>query len=271
MSSQSEDPEVVKNRITELCKTSLDISISKDVLMTKTNRVILRMSNRGETGVIRDKIMEDEALTNLIKVNIPRKRRERMLILSVDPSVREDLVKEAIKRIVEESTHVSRMAKEVSRKLQSSTLDENARETLQDLYTETALDFSVIRRIKNRNGRMNWLIDIDGNDRDVLLSHKIICLDFERYRVVDFISVTRCFKCQSFGNYADQCKGETHCAKCAEDRSMKNCKSGTVCCHNCYFQVKNGEYSYYADSTKCPANQKFSLKTLPQHSQCRPF
>lgn len=123
MTTPTQDPEVVKNKIKELCKTGTDIPIPRDVLMTRTNRVILRMSNRVDTGIIKDKIREDDALKNKIKVNVPRRRRERILILSVAPSVDEDMVRDSVKRMLEESTLISNLAKEISMKLQSSTLE----------------------------------------------------------------------------------------------------------------------------------------------------
>lgn len=172
MISPTQDPDVIKNKTKEIFKSGTDIPIPRDVLMTNTNKVILKTSNRVDSGIIKDKIMEGDALKKWIKVNIPRRKYERILILSVDPGIDEDLVRNSIKRILEKSTSISNVVKEISRKMQSSSLDKTARDALQEPFLDTALDFNIVRRIKTKNGRINWLIDIDRNGRDVLLGYK---------------------------------------------------------------------------------------------------
>lgn len=87
----------------------------------------------------------------------------------------------------------------LSKKLSVHTLDPHAREILEDLYKETTPEFHIIKGIKTRNDKVNWLIDVDKRCKDFLLCKKRICIDFERYRVVEFVSIARCHNCQFLG------------------------------------------------------------------------
>lgn len=262
----SMDVEFVKQAIKESCRTNKDLPTPGDVVITKNRQVILRMSSKSDTELISSALREEESLKDKVKINVPRKRRERMLILSVDPDIQEDTVKDTLESTLSEVVVGDGLYRGLTNKLNSQKLDAQAREVLQELYKETAPEVHIIKNIKTRNGKVNWLIDVDRNCRDHLIQRKRICVDFERYRVVDFVSITRCFKCQAFGHYAGTCNRDTHCVKCSGPHILKDCKETEVVCCNCYFENSSGDCSHRADSPDCPIYKLYRQSLLPDRS-----
>lgn len=266
MNAKSDDPVEMKTRIKNICKANPEAPVPKDVVVTKTNKVILRMSRQEDTEKMREVIMKDTEIKNKIKVNIPRKRRERLLILSVDPEVEQSQIEETIRKILQESTITDEVTKDLSKRIHDPTLDEGTRKTLRDLVYNAVPEFSIVRSSRTRQEKNNWLLDVDGKGKEVLLGIKRICIEFERYKIVEHIAITRCFKCQTYGHYSSQCTGEVHCTKCAEGHDVKDCKSGVTLCSNCYFENKEGECAHRADSPDCPVYQKYRLAKLANRS-----
>lgn len=262
----SMDVEVVKQAIKDRCRTNKDLPIPGDVVITKNRQVILRMSSRSDTEIISNALREEENLKDKVKINVPRKRRERLLILSVDPDIQEDTVRHTLESTLSEVVGGDSLHRGLTNRLNSQNLDAQTREALQDLFKETAPEVHIIKNIKTRNGKVNWLIDVEKNYRDYLIQRKRICIDFERYRVVDFVSITRCFKCQAFGHYAGTCTRDTHCVKCSGPHILKDCKETEVVCCNCYFENSSGDCSHRADSPDCPVYKLYRQSLLPDRS-----
>lgn len=86
-----------------------------------------------------------------------------------------------------------------------------------------------------KSGRANWLIGVGRELMEHLIDDKRICIDMERYRVVIFVEIIRCFRCQAFGHTAVKCEREIKCAKFAGKHYVKDCSVDTVTCANCYF------------------------------------
>lgn len=266
LNAQTDDPVEMKSRIKKICRANPDAPVPRDVVLTKTNRVILRMSRPEDREKLKEVIMKDSEIKNKTKVNIPRKRRERILILSVDNAVDQSQIEEAVRKILQDVTMSDDVTKDLSRRMYDQALDEGTRKTLRDLVYSSVPEFNIIRSTKTRQEKNNWLLDMDGKGKEILLGMKRICIDFERYRVVEHIAITRCFKCQVYGHYSSQCTGETHCTKCAEAHDVKDCKSDATLCSNCYFDNQDGDSAHRADSPDCPVYQKYRLKTLANRS-----
>ena len=108
-----------------------------------------------------------------------------------------------------------------------------------------------MRKQITRAGNHNWIISVDDKGRALLLTRKRICIDFERIRIVDYIPIIRCFKCQKFGHVISKCENEQICPKCAENHEEKVCKADFVKCGNCYFEGADTEANHRADSADC--------------------
>lgn len=256
----------IKKAIKTSCMKDRNLPTPGDVVITKNKQVILKMNSRGETEIISNALREAEELKDKVKINIPKRKRERMLVLSVDPEVTEEMVQETLESALMDMEGRDSLHRGLSIKLNSNGLDDQARVILQELYKQAKPEVHVIRSIKTRNGRLNWLIDVDKNGRDHLIQRRRLCIDFDRYRVVDFVPITRCFKCQAFGHYAGSCKGDLHCPKCSGAHILKDCNETEVICCNCYFEDATGDCSHRADSPDCPIYKKYRLTLLPDRS-----
>lgn len=196
---QAEDMEELKREIKSKCKDNKDLLVPGDVLITKNKQAISKMKSRRETETIRDVLQKSDTLKEKIKINIPRRRRERVLILSVDQDTKEEMIRDTVKQVLLKSIADEGIVRDLSKKLSVHTLDPHTREILEDLYKETTPEFHIIKGVKTRNDKVNWLIDVDKKCKNFHLSKKRICFDFERYRMMEFVSIARCHKCQAMG------------------------------------------------------------------------
>lgn len=255
----------IKEKVKDLCRGRQDLPTPNDVIMTKSNQVILKYKNKKEVETIKNTFTESEDIKELAKVNVPVRKRDRILILSVDPTVKEEVIKEEVEKLLQ-SAGAEDTYGGIREKLESTTLDVATKNLLEGLLRKVDTEVRIIRKIDTRQGKVNWLLDVDQDGKQILLRLRRICLDYERYRVVEFISITRCFKCQKFGHMANNCKDGIQCVKCAEGHLLKDCKSAKLCCANCYYNDATGDCDHRADSVECPVFQSYRNSVLPNRS-----
>lgn len=81
----------------------------------------------------------------------------------------------------------------------------------------------------------NWFLEHNSKIRENLLQRVSVYLDFSSCRVVDFFAVSRCNKCQGYGNLAKFSKkeGGSICAHCGQNgytfRECRNKEREPVC------------------------------------------
>lgn len=211
-------------------------------------------------------MIEAEEVNDLAKINIPIRRRERVLVLSVDPQMPENEVKKALETQIMEGG-VGDIYVGLADRLESTDMDQHTKLLLEGLLKKpSSREVRVVRKIETRAGRNNWLIDLDMESKRALLSAKRVCIDFDRYRIVEFVSIMRCYRFQKFGHISNNCKDEMHCPKCAGEHLIKDCKTETTCCSNCYFEDCTFGHEHRADSTNCPVFIKYRESLLPRRS-----
>lgn len=263
--TESQDAGELKEKIKLLCKEKENFPAPTDVVVTKARQVIMRYKNRKELETARDRITESEEVKEMARINVPIRKRERVLVLSVDPAVTEQEVKKELEAHITvggvEDSYVG-----LTDRIETTTMDSTTKLILEGLLKKPSREVRIIRKIDTRMGKHNWLVDVDAESKKALLSSKRICIDFERYRVVEFVSIMRCFRCQKFGHLANNCDGEQHCPKCAEGHSIKDCKSHKVSCSNCYFENATANCEHRADSTSCPVFVNYREGLLPRRS-----
>lgn len=255
----------LKEKVKTICKAREDLPAPADVMITKNKQVIMKFKNRKEVETVRDIMKDAEEVKDVAKISVPVRRRERVLLLSVDPEIEEINVKKEVEAQIEEGG-VEDIYTGLNDKLETATLDPATKTILEKLLKKPGREVRIIRKIPTKQGKVNWLLDVDVDSKNLLLDKKRICIDFERYRVVEFISITRCYKCQKFGHLANRCEGEIHCSKCAGSHNIKDCKSTKESCANCYFEASEDSTEHRADSTLCPVFIKYRDSLVPKRS-----
>lgn len=256
------DAEAVKSEVKRVCKADGELGIPNDILVTKLGQIILKLRNKKETEIARTLLQKDENLRDKIVINVPKRRRERILILSVDPVVEEQEISKSLRRAMDEMETGDVTMDRIRARISDPGLDVSVRSALEVMLGEHVHGFEIVRKINTRNGRVNWLIDVDRQARDYLIGRRRICVDFERYRIVEHINIIRCFKCQTYGHVANRCAGEQRCAKCSGSHQTLVCDSENVVCANCYFDGKTELIDHRADSFDCPVYQAYRTKLL---------
>ena len=94
------------------------------------------------------------------------------------------------------------------------------------------------------------------------MERKRICINFERVRVVEYIQIVRCFKCQQFGHRSNNCEKEQVCPKCAGNHTERECKSLEIKCNNCYFGEAELDTNHRADSIDCESYKSYRANII---------
>lgn len=259
--SSSDSIDEIKKDIKKLCKSG-SAPIPDDVMTTKSGQIILKLKNRGDAEDLQKALMKEEELKSRIKVNVPFKRRERVLILSVDPTVSDDIILSTISKITADIGLNSGAPRNFADKLNDPSLSDSAKKILEEIVANKAKEIRIVRKINTKAGKINWLLDVDNDLKEYLIAKRRICIDLERYRLVEFSPIIRCFKCQGFGHMSNRCKGALHCAKCSAEHLTRDCKSAEIVCANCYFKDPDTGCDHRADSLNCPAYQEYRQNVI---------
>lgn len=158
-----------------------------------------------------------DTLKNKVRIRKSRKGRERLLILNTEEGVVEEDIIQAV----------------------------------EDLVVDRDYDLEVVNRYTTRNGKKNWILELDSNVVERLLVKGKICLNFKRCRMVRHVNIVRCNKCQKYGHFAVNCSEEQVCYVCAGKHSGKACTVTELSCINC---IRDGRtmVNHRANDTVCP-------------------
>ena len=115
--------------------------------------------------------------------------------------------------------------------------------------------FKPIHKTGPKNlSETKWVVEVSQAVRPHLIGSGRLRLGWLFCRVVDHVSVSRCYQCQKFGHIARGCNRKEVCGWCAEEgHNIKNCtrKGQTAVCINCK-EARRG-CGHDAGSLECPA------------------
>lgn len=210
----------IRGELRKFSKRDMEFPKLSDVVTTKSGQLVLKVKSKQESDKLIKKI---EPLGDKVKISAPQRRRSRLLLLSLDQEIDESMVLDSVKEA-----------------LVCEGLDQDR-------------DIDVVRKIGTRMGKVNWVLDVDNDVFRCLIGRRRICIDFNRYRIVEFLQIIRCFKCQGYGHLSSRCQGEQKCSKCAGDHRLSDCTVETESCVNCQKEEDvDTDTGHRADSSDCP-------------------
>ena len=115
-------------------------------------------------------------------------------------------------------------------------------------------------KFSHKTGKRNLendhrVIEVTLTIRETLLKQGSAYLGWTSHRVKDYVSVSRCYKCQSFGHVSKFCKAKVEtCGHCGlQGHTFKNCPKAEEkqICINCKRESRS--YDHSSRSAECPA------------------
>lgn len=230
--AEGDDVDKVKKDLRGVWREKPDSPIPYDVVATKAGQVVLKVKTREDTEKIRTLLQSDERTKDKIKVTVPKRRRQRLLVLSVDAEVAEDEIRTSLAGV------------------------------LADGGLPASSDVEVVRHYPTRQGKENWIVDVDVEGANFLIERRRVCVDMDRYRIVRFVPIVRCYRCQAYGHVSNRCADVEKCPKCAAGHALKDCTIEEENCINCIRRDDDKDTSHRADSMDCPCYQDYRAELL---------
>lgn len=76
------------------------------------------------------------------------------------------------------------------------------------------------------------------NDTRINNEKRKVNVGWRKYRVFNYFSVKRCFKCWGYYYIAKNCTRQETCHKCAGEHKADECKAKKRTCVNCMYTIK---------------------------------
>ena len=86
---------------------------------------------------------------------------------------------------------------------------------------------------KNNKDVYQAILQVDSHSYNRLMNNNTLLVGLDSCIVYDNVTVSRCFKCNSYNHSSKFCKQSTTCPRCAEAHEVKDCKSQKLTCINC--------------------------------------
>lgn len=209
-------PATIKEHLKEMSKRESWPKPS-DVIVTREKGVILKFKEKEDAEKIVGDIGRDSIAKKMMESKLTKDRKNKLIIFGIS----------------------------------TDTTDDEFKEQMEDLEGMDGKKINITKTFQGKDGNKNYIIDVDRVTKNILLARPRVCINFNRVRIQDYVTITRCFRCQAFGHTSYRCAELIKCGKCAADHDTKECKSSVVKCANC----EDSEHSAF--SPKCPEFQKY--------------
>lgn len=104
--------------------------------------------------------------------------------------------------------------------------------------------------------------ELEAESYSKMLKEGKVNIEWDRCKVFDAVTVTRCFKCNSYNHRAKECKKELTCPKCAGSHHVNDCNAekDEIKCVNCKEAVSKLKLKidihHEAWNTECPVYKR---------------
>lgn len=124
----------------------------------------------------------------------------------------------------------------MSEKLEAKAIEEKI--LAQNLFLkQNEASITVVHVYEKKGPRRNFVayVEVDGHSYNKMLTEERINIGWDRCRVYEAISITRCFKCSGYGHKASICTAKKACPKCAGSHCLTECEAENqeTKCINC--------------------------------------
>lgn len=99
----------------------------------------------------------------------------------------------------------------------------------------------IYNKGKIDNDKFNMIMEINSEAYHNIMIDNRMKHQWEIYKVVDHISIKRCYNCNGFNHNATNCKKKLSCAQCAGEHKVNECKSSIKKCINCVVRNEKSE------------------------------
>lgn len=189
------------------------------------NTLIIKAETDTETEEILKAIENIETLKEAIEITIKYENTKKIIILGIPQTIDEENIKNQIKQ-----------------NLGSITTDIN---TIKTMQRPNAITYQLV-------------LELDDQDAKILIRQGRIKLGFNSCRVLPYLPIIRCGKCQTYGHTEEKCTQKPLCRYCACNHGKRVCYFKNYPeqhkCINCY-----GSPNYFphdAASPDCPEFQR---------------
>lgn len=221
----------------KLKPTTLGLKIDR-LIKIRNGSVAMQLSET-QVEAVNDKIKED------FQIKVPVPNKPKIKIYDIPSYLAQENVIEDIRQ-----QNFSEMSKE-----------------------EFGRNFKFLFKVGPRDqSSTQWIVEISKELRNKLNSQSgRVYLGWRACKSVDYVIITRCYRCQRFGHLAKDCRADTEtCSHCAKDgHNIKNCpdKEWNYRCSNCAkAKLKN---NHNVSAITCPSylKEKERIQSLIDYGQ----
>lgn len=130
-------------------------------------------------------------------------------------------------------------------------------------------EFTVLKIIKHYKivDRFTIIAEISQSAYKKIMKRQMLVISLSMCKVLDLLSVARCFKCSRYGHMAAACKSATlSCPKCSGNHALKDCDADARNCVNC--RDANKKFNLHMDTNHAVWDRECTLlKRKIDHKQ----